>query len=192
MAHFIFLLAVIFGLGFIIKKLWEAAEATPQQKAKSDIEIERKYLVDINKVPLHAAKKVSVIKQGYIAQDGGTAVRVRTSDKGSYLTTKAKTDNALTRDEVEFEISTSNALRLLKLSKGYMIEKKRYIVTYMGQDFEVDVFEGSNSGLVLAELELNAIDQYIALPDWIIEDVSEDERYFNTYLSKHPFCTWKN
>lgn len=193
MIHSIFALFAISGLGYLVGTLiYKVAQgaASKSDKEKSDIEIERKFLVDLDKVPLHAAKKVSVIKQGYIAQDGGTAVRVRTSNDGAFLTTKAKTDNELTREEVEFEISPANAIKLLKLSKGYMIEKRRYIVTYMGQDFEIDVFEGVNSGLVLAELELSSADQHVNLPDWITVEVSDDERYFNSYLSKHPFCTW--
>lgn len=159
-------------------------------QSKSDFEIERKFLVDPKKVPFAAAKSITTMKQGYIAQENGTAVRVRMTDKGAFLTTKSKTDGELTRHEVEFGISSSNAIKLLKLSQGYIIEKKRYVITYNEQDFEVDVFEGANSGLILAELEMSSEDQNVDLPDWILEDVSTESRYFNSYLSSNPFGTW--
>jgi adenylate cyclase len=56
--------------------------------------------------------------------------------------------------------------------------------------WEIDVFEDANAGLVLAEVELNAADETIDVPDWAGPEVSEDERYYNAYLARYPFETW--
>ena len=58
--------------------------------------------------------------------------------------------------------------------------------------WEVDVFEGANKGLVMAEIELGAIDEKFEVPDWIGEEVSEDGRYYNIYLLKQPYCQWSD
>ncbi|OAV65470.1 hypothetical protein Barb4_03341 [Bacteroidales bacterium Barb4] len=50
----------------------------------------------------------------------------------------------------------------------------------------MDVFHGANEGLVLAEIELEAEDEPFTLPDWIGEEVTGDERYYNAMLAKHP------
>ena len=55
---------------------------------------------------------------------------------------------------------------------------------------EVDEFLGENSGLVVAEIELQSEDQAFARPDWIGEEVTHDSRYFNSSLSMHPYCRW--
>ncbi len=56
--------------------------------------------------------------------------------------------------------------------------------------FEVDVFEGENKGLILAELELSNINDIFEKPDWLGKEVTNDERYYNAYLSKKPFTSW--
>jgi len=56
--------------------------------------------------------------------------------------------------------------------------------------FEVDEFEGLNQGLVIAEVELTDPQQEIPIPEWLGEEVTNDTRYYNSYLSQHPFSTW--
>jgi CYTH domain-containing protein len=55
---------------------------------------------------------------------------------------------------------------------------------------EVDVFEGENAGLILAEIELQSEDETYSKPDWLGEEVTQDARYYNAYLSQHPFGLW--
>jgi len=55
---------------------------------------------------------------------------------------------------------------------------------------ELDVFEGENRGLVVAELELESEDERFELPDWAGDEVSDDTRYYNVNLIKHPFSQW--
>jgi adenylate cyclase len=77
------------------------------------------------------------------------------------------------------------------LSANTPIEKTRHIVKANGHVWEIDVFEGANFGLVLAEVELQSEDEQIVLPSWIGIEVSDDPRYFNSYLSEYPFSNWK-
>ena len=56
--------------------------------------------------------------------------------------------------------------------------------------WEIDVFNGRNSGLVMAEIELSHPDQQIELPDWVGAEVTFDQRYGNSSLSNRPISTW--
>jgi len=54
----------------------------------------------------------------------------------------------------------------------------------------VDVFEGENAGLVIAEIELTNENQNISLPPWAGAEVTDDPRYYNSSLTAHPYCRW--
>jgi adenylate cyclase len=56
--------------------------------------------------------------------------------------------------------------------------------------WEVDEFLGANAGLVVAEIELQSEDQQFDKPDWIGEEVTDDLRYLNSSLIKHPYSAW--
>jgi adenylate cyclase len=44
--------------------------------------------------------------------------------------------------------------------------------------------------LVMAEIELESEEETFEKPNWLGEEVTNDERYYNAYLSKKPFTTW--
>ena len=44
--------------------------------------------------------------------------------------------------------------------------------------------------MFLAEVELEAVDAEVALPDWVGPEVSRDDRFFNVYLYENPFEGW--
>jgi CYTH domain-containing protein len=54
----------------------------------------------------------------------------------------------------------------------------------------VDIFEGENKGLIIAEIELSEANEMFQKPNWLGEEVTGDERYYNAYLSKKPFTAW--
>ena len=56
--------------------------------------------------------------------------------------------------------------------------------------WEIDVFEGDNLGLVVAEIELDDPDEPFNKPAWLGEEVTFDIRYYNTQLSQNPFKHW--
>lgn len=153
-------------------------------------EIERKFLVagDYKKEVISSRK----IIQGYISSSPERTVRVRMEESCGFLTIKGKSSSGgLARFEWEREISRDDAENLLKLCEGGLVEKTRYIVEFENHRFEVDEFSGDNEGLVIAELELESEEESFIKPSWIGEEVSFDKKYFNLYLSQHPFKTWK-
>ena len=151
-------------------------------------EIERKYL--IKKDDWRELAKGTVYRQGYLSTVKERTVRVRTIDDNGYLTIKGITVGA-TRAEYEYEIPAKDANYMLdELCEKPIIEKKRYVIDHEDLTWEIDEFDGENQGLIVAEVELAAEDQKIALPDWIGEEVTGDPRYFNSNLIKHPYSKW--
>jgi len=151
-------------------------------------EIERKFLLK-NDQWKEAVKSQSEIKQGYLNDDPNRAVRIRIKDKKGILTIKGKT-TGFTRSEFEYEIPYPDALELLKLCNQPIIEKVRYHVLQQDLLWEIDIFEGDNNGLQIAEVELESENQLIKKPDWIGNEVTDDTRYYNLSLMKNPFCNW--
>lgn len=107
------------------------------------------------------------------------------------MTVKGRvSESGMSRFEWEKEISVDDALSLLMLCGGGVIDKVRHIVSYAGHTFEVDVFNGANEGLVLAEIELSSEDECFEKPDWLGQEVTGDMRYHNSMLLRHPYTKW--
>lgn len=154
------------------------------------IEIERKYKVK-NTLFLKDSEISYKIIQGYLNSDENRTVRIRIKDTKGYITVKGKSNSSgVSRFEWEKEISFDEATELLKLCEDFIIEKNRHLIKYKNKIFEVDIFEGKNQGLIIAEVELENECDAIDLPEWIDVEVTGDERYYNSYLSNHPFKTW--
>lgn len=151
-------------------------------------EIERKFLVDTAKLP--ALPKGKVLKQGYVPTGGSATVRVRISNDQAFLTLKGKA-TGLTRSEFEYPVPLKDAQNILhELCSRPFIEKTRYLIPYGGHTWELDIFEGDNKGLVIAEIELESEDEIFERPVWVTKEVSDDTRYRNSNLITCPFCTW--
>lgn len=153
-------------------------------------EIERKFLV-AHQAWRESVNTIHVFRQGYLSYGSERTVRVRATEVTGYLTIKGITEG-LTRDEFEYEIPLADALALLQLCERPAIEKKRYIVPNGAHVWEVDVFEGVNEGLVVAEIELGSEDEAFDKPNWLGNEVSGDRKYSNSALSLHPFKDWSN
>jgi adenylate cyclase len=145
------------------------------------VEIERKFLVT-NDQWRHGAPGERFC-QGYLAI-GDVTVRVR-AGRRAFLTVKGSGEG-LVRPEFEYEVPVEEAEEMFKLCRRPLIEKTRYEVTYSGLLWHVDEFEGENKGLVLAEVELEQPNQSLALPEWIGEEVTWDDRYRNSRLVDQP------
>lgn len=153
------------------------------------IEIERKFLVK-NDDWKRQIQRSEQFRQGYLTNEKHLSMRVRLTDNGARLTIKGAT-NGLSRTEYEYPIPKDDAEHLLdELCTPPLIEKTRHWLQYGAHTWEVDVFEGDNQGLVVAEVELEDTDEQIDLPDWLGEDVSDDPRYLNASLVRHPYCQW--
>jgi adenylate cyclase len=151
------------------------------------IEIERKFLVKTENFPKSGNK--TILKQGYLSVDPERVVRVRIEENLAWITIKGKMKR-FSRPEFEYEIPVEDAENLLLLSVNPPIEKIRHRITIEGMLWEVDEFLALNQGLLLAEIELESETQEISLPEWVGEEVTSDPRYFNSWLSVHPFTTW--
>ena len=157
------------------------------------IEIERKFLMKNDEWKAHVTE-THVIKQGYL-QSGldasqKSSVRIRISNKLANINVKS-VELTMIRQEFEYDIPLHDAEQMLTtLCSGVVIEKTRYYVPYGSHLWEIDVFEGENKGLQMAEIELLSLDEKFEVPDWIGDEVSDDKRYYNIYLLKHPYPEW--
>ena len=157
------------------------------------IEIERKFLMKNDEWKAHVTE-THVIKQGYL-QSGlddsqKSSVRIRISNKLANINVKS-VELTMIRQEFEYDIPLHDAEQMLTtLCSGVIIEKTRYYVPYGSHLWEIDIFEGENKGLQMAEIELLDLDEKFEVPDWIGDEVSDDKRYYNIYLLKHPYPEW--
>lgn len=156
------------------------------------VEIERKFLITSDAFK-QASYKKNYIKQGFLNSDKNRVVRVRITDEEAFLTIKgASNKNGTSRYEWEKEISTTEATELLLLCEEGIIEKYRYLVKIGTHIFEVDNFLGDNNGLTIAEVELTSENETFTKPAWLGDEVTGITKYYNSNLSKHPFCKWRD
>jgi adenylate cyclase len=154
------------------------------------IEIERKFLVNSDDF-LKQFQTQNRIVQGYLSSVPERTVRVRIKGEKGYLTIKGKSnESGLSRMEWEKEIDVKEAEMLLQICESGVIDKIRYEIEVGNHIIEVDVFEGENKGLTLAEIELQSENESFEKPEWLAEEVTGDKRYYNAYLSKNPFMNW--
>src|SRR5690606_35527043 len=154
------------------------------------IEIERKFLVTSDDFRAEAFRKTKII-QGFLNSDKGRTVRVRLKGDKGFLTVKgASSQDGLTRFEWETEISKNEAEALLNLCEDGIIDKMRYEVKIGNHIFEVDEFFGDNSGLIMAEIELDHVSEIFKRPLWLGKEVTGNIAYYNSQLIKQPYKTW--
>ncbi len=154
------------------------------------IEIERKYLVTslAFKDEAHIHNEIA---QGYLTSNPERTVRIRIKGAKGYITIKGVgNESGTSRMEWEKEIPVDEAKSLLQLCEKGVIEKTRYEVKSGHHTIEIDVFHGDNDGLIMAEIELQNEDEAIKKPNWLGTEVTGDKRYYNAYLSLHPYKNW--
>jgi adenylate cyclase len=154
------------------------------------IEIEKKFLV-LNDSFKEAAFTQNHIAQGYLSSAPERTVRVRIKGEKGYLTIKGiSNDTGMSRFEWEKEIPVNEAQQLLLLCEKGVIDKTRFEVKIGNHIFEVDEFYGENEGLIMAEIEIDSETETFEKPNWLGEEVTNDKRYYNSYLSNHPYKKW--
>ena len=130
------------------------------------------------------------MRQGYLLGSPSASVRVRVSGEQAWLNIKSKTIG-VTRAEFDYEIPRADADSILDtLCSGTIVEKTRFLVEHGSHVWEIDVFDGENDGLIVAEVELSSEDEAFSKPDWAGQEVSDDPRYYNSVLSERPYRTW--
>ena len=153
------------------------------------LEIERKFLVDTRK--WNPTAEGTRLVQAYLSIDPNPTVRIRIAGEKAFVTIKGRSET-ISRPEFEYEIPVKEAQEMMMLAISNPVEKIRYEIMHENFRWEVDVFSGKNEGLVIAELELESENQTFPRPDWLLTEVSGDRRYYNSYLSEHPFQEWKD
>lgn len=148
------------------------------------VEVERKFLVNGDgwRESAHALP----IRQGYLSVGLGATVRIRVAGPEAFITVKSQSAGA-SRAEFEYPIPLADAQAMLRdLCPPPHIEKTRHFIEVAGRAWTVDVFDGDNAGLVLAEVELAHPDDPVTLPEWVGAEVTHDPRYRNSALALAP------
>lgn len=152
-------------------------------------EIERKFLVNMPLWDKLSKPEPQHFRQGYLFSSPEKTIRVRTTNSGAFITIKGKSIGA-SRSEFEYEIPKDEAIELLNEFSENELSKTRYNINHEGHVWEVDVFEGENLGLIVAEIELQDENENFEIPEWIGEEVTSQIKYYNSNLTKKPFTSW--
>ena len=159
------------------------------------VEIERKFLLRDGRWR-DAVERTVVMAQGYLnaatALDSGAqraSVRVRLQDDVAFLNIKSR-EVGLRRQEFEYPLPVDDARALLELCVGGRIEKRRHLVRHGAHLWEIDEFDGDNAGLVVAEIELADEHEAFERPDWLGDEVTDLQRYYNLALADRPYREW--
>ncbi len=153
-------------------------------------EIERKFLVKDDNWKRHADNGEHFRQSFIYSRSGKSVVRIRIAGEQAYITLKGKSVN-FTRPEFEYPIPLNDARQMLEnLCDSVAVEKIRYEIKYHEKFWVVDVFEGRNAGLIMAEIELGSEAEQFDLPPWVGQEVTADVRYCNSNLAQNPYSTW--
>ena len=153
-------------------------------------ETERKFLIKGDYKPF-VYKSVRIV-QGYLCSAPERTVRVRVKGDKAFITVKGIGNaSGASRFEWEKEICVEDAKALLGICEPGVIDKTRHLIKADGEHiYEVDEFYDDNEGLTVAEIELSSEDEPFEKPSWLGREVTGDQRYYNSYLAKHPYKTW--
>ena len=154
------------------------------------IEIERKFLVKQEIWTQLEKPDGEFYRQGYLLTDPTKTIRVRQTSEKGFLTIKGISVGA-SRSEFEYEIPHEEAKDLLDQFSVSELSKIRHEILFENKLWEVDEFLGENEGLMVAEIELQSEDETFSTPNWIDEEVTGEEKYYNSNLTLLPFKNWK-
>lgn len=159
------------------------------------MEIERKFLVkDFEEIwrPNEApdSEAGSIICQGYLVEHANRSLRVRLTREGATLTLKGPREGAL-RIEYEDPISVTLGEQLLLMAEPNVVSKMRYPVVAENRLWSIDKFLDLNSGLIIAETELNSPTEQVDIPPWCGTEITDDGRFYNEHLARNPYSNWE-
>jgi len=152
-------------------------------------EIEKKWLIDKNKIPYDLTKAVIMkIEQTYICFS--PEIRVRRINDGKQYSFALKmnmTSDGMIRDEMENYITQQEYENLIKKQEGNTVYKTRYQFLDGENLLAIDIFSGDLDGLAYLEIEFENEEEAntFETPDWVIKDVTGDVNYKNGYLARY-------
>lgn len=147
-----------------------------------NVEIERKFLVDMENLPFKLGDyPFQIIEQAYL--NTNPVVRIRRSNDDYYLTYKGS--GMMKRTEYNLPLNKESYDHLLPKRDGRIISKKRYLINYNSYTIELDVFFGDYEGLYLAEVEFENEEDASGFmpPPWLMEEVTMDKKYHNSNMA---------
>jgi adenylate cyclase len=154
-------------------------------------EIERKFLVASDGWR-EEADRGRRLRQAYLAETDRAAIRVRIIDNADAVITIKSARSGLYRQEFEYPVPLPDAEKLAELRQGSELQKTRFRAWYAGRCWEIDVYDGDNAGLVLAEVELESETASVEIPPWVGREVTGEQRYYAAKLAAHPFSAWSD
>jgi adenylate cyclase len=172
-------------------RLWKNDIALIENNFIMGLEVERKYLIDQNKWQQIEKPTGNFYRQGYLMIDPEKTIRIRLTAMKGFLTIKGISVGA-TRLEYEYQIPLQDAKELLDNFSVAELSKIRYKILYADKLWEVDEFLGDNKGLIIAEVELTHEEEDFSIPEWVLKDVTGDEKYYNSNLAIHPYKNWRS
>ena len=155
---------------------------TPGEGRYAHTEREQRWL--LSRIPEGASRAVE-IEDRYII---GTRLRLRTVR-----------DGATTSHKLGQKVRTGASPEVVRITNIYLddeerqalavlpadeVVKRRWKVTVDEGEIAVDEFRGSLDGLVLGEVELPVDHPRLAMPDFAVADVTDDERFAGGTLAR--------
>jgi CYTH domain-containing protein len=155
------------------------------------LEIERKFLA-VGDGWRGLVQTSTLLRQGYLANTARASIRVRAAGQEAWISVKAMTPG-MARAEYEYPVPAADAADMLEaLCERPFVEKWRHRVPWTGGlVWEIDEFLGDNSGLVVAEIELDRVEQEFERPAWLGREVTDDLRFYNFRLATTPWSQFR-
>lgn len=154
-----------------------------------DVEIEKKYLIDKDKIPFNLTNtNIYEIEQTYISFSPEIRVRkINDGESYSFAVKTHMTDDGLIRNEMEENITEKEYNTLVKKKEANTIYKTRYQFLHEENIYAIDIFSGELSGLAYLEIEFTSKEEAnnFKTPEWVLEDVTKDIRYKNSYIARY-------
>ncbi|HEX2147213.1 MAG TPA: adenylate cyclase, partial [Pseudorhizobium sp.] len=77
----------------------------------------------------------------------------------------------------------ADARQLIDSALGVVLQKTRHEVQHEGYTWEVDLYAGVYTGLVVAEVEMDHEEERPPLPSWVGREVTGDRRFSNLVMA---------
>ena len=156
------------------------------------IEIERKFLIDNDKVP-NLDVMANKIIQGYISTpEDSKETRLRQSELGYFLTIKST--ETFKRVEYEVALSKDQFDDLWELTENRIIVKERFTLLENGASIDLDLYKNELQSLIMAEVEFDTIEEAesFKIPSWFGQEVTDNHNYDNRCLATNGLETIRN
>jgi CHAD domain-containing protein/CYTH domain-containing protein len=166
-------------------ELHRAADAMLGQRTEG-VEIERKFLLSALP-PITLTSPSEEIEQGWLpGKELVERIRQVRSAEGVAWFRTVKSGRGLQRIELEETMTRELFEAEWPHTEGRRVSKRRYLVQHGAMTWQIDQF--LDRELVLAEIELQSVDDSVPLPDWLtavlIREVTDEPWYVNRELAR--------